>query len=895
LNYTILIMKLFNTLLLLFMASIPVLAQSIRGKVTGTDGEPLIGASVRLVGTNIGATTNADGAFSLNGDGKSKQLEISYTGYLTQVAQVSAGDINVSLIASDALLDQVVVLGTRANTSRTKTSSPVPVDVINVRDLMATNPLTSVNDVLNYLVPSFNSNRQSASDGTEHIDPASLRGLGPDQVLVLINGKRRHTTSLVNYQNTVGNGSVGTDMNAIPASAIDRIEVLRDGASAQYGSDAIAGVINIILKQDSGFDMNLTTGITSRGDGATNDLNGSYGTKIGTKGGYLNVALQLNQRNATNRTQNHDLVIYDQSALGNFFAYPFTDDPASARAYDDSVMAARGLVRDDFNFRVGDAKIRNAQGFLNFSQPLGSRTELYAFGGIGLRQGQGFGFRRLPSDFGNVVLSIHPNGFQPSLNSNIFDGSMAVGAKIRAGGGIFNVSNTIGTNSFAYTVKNTNNASYGAQSKTEYDAGSHQFTQNTINADYSIYLDGVLSGLNLATGAEFRHEIFNIEAGEPGSYDNGGIDPDGAVGAQSFPGFSPLNALNENRSNVAFYGDAELNATSNLLVVGAIRYENYTDFGNTLNGKLATRYRFADAFSVRAAYSTGFRAPSLQQQYFNNISTDVVDGVLLNSGIFRTDSRIASALGIQPLEEETSNNLSVGITSRIGSNFTLTADVYQIEVDNRIVLTGNLGNDPFGGSIPELQALFATEGAQTGRFFSNAIDTRTRGVDVVATLRNRIGREGRLTSILSFNYNQNEVTALNPLPTPLRGQDDVWYGPQERSLIETNAPLAKGTLQFNLEAGRFNVLVRNTYFGTVARNGFPFGGVQEHEAKVVTDITVGIRLFKQLVFTLGANNLLDVFPDQQIYDNSYFGVFKYAPVQMGTTGAYFFGRLTYRM
>jgi iron complex outermembrane receptor protein len=781
-------------------------------------------------------------------------------------------------------LDEIVVVGSRTP-NKSKLETAVPIDVVSLAKIKNVTPQTSINDILTYMIPAFNSNRQSASDGTEHIDPASLRGLGPDQTLVLINGKRRHTTSLVNYQNTVGNGSVGTDLSAIPASAIKRIEVLRDGAAAQYGSDAIAGVINLVLKENTGLEVNGTYGQTSRNDGQTTNLNVNYGHKLGDKGGFINLTAEFNNREKTNRSQNHNLIIFDQSAYDNYFAYDFSNP--NAPQIDNDLLAAKGLKRDDFNFQVGDAKIQNIQGFVNTVVPLDENIEFYAAGGVSQRNGTGFGFRRLPSETESVVPELFPNGFQPELKSNILDISLISGFRFNFSDWKLDLSNTFGANNFQYNVDNTNNFSLGAASPTKFDAGSHSFSQNTINADATHSYKSVMKGLNLALGAEFRYENYQILAGETASYVNGG--------AQSFPGFSYLNVVNKSRNSTGIYADAELNLTDKFLVDAAVRFENYTDFGNTTNGKLSARYKITDKFFVRGSASTGFRAPSLQQQYFNNIATDVVDGKLLNSGIFRNDSEVAKQLGIPKLKEETSTNYSFGIVYSPLKKLHFTVDAYQIKIDNRIILTGNLGNDAYGDPVPALQAIFETYGAQTGRFFTNAINTTTKGIDFVADYDLNLGG-GNLNISLLYNYNKNKVgSTLNTIPTAFVVQEDVYFGPQERSLIETNTPLHKGTLALNYGINKFNFLLRNTYFGEVTRNGFPFGIEQKHNGKVVTDLSLAYKATPKIQFIIGANNLFDVFPDKQVYENSYFGVFKYAPVQMGTTGAYYFGRISYSL
>ncbi|MCD0475563.1 TonB-dependent receptor [Flavobacterium sp. EDS] len=861
-------------------------SQDIKGTITNENGSPLEFVTILIKGSHVSATSDALGNFTIVSAAVNPTFVVSLFGYQTKEVIVKGRIIDVQLILESNSLDEIVVVGSR-NPKKSKLETVVPVDVVNLAKIRNTTPQTTTNDILTYLIPSFNSSRQSSSDGTEHIDPASLRGLGPDQVLVLINGKRRHTTSLVNYQNTVGNGSVGTDLSAIPASAIKRIEVLRDGAAAQYGSDAIAGVINLVLKDNAGLDANVTYGSTSRNDGQTTNLNLNYGAKIGNKGGFINLTAEFNNRQKTNRSQNNNLIIFDQSAYDNYFAYDFAADPAQARQIDDNLLAQNGLKRDDFNFQIGDAKIKNIQGFFNASIPLNDQIEFYASGGVSHRNGTGYGFRRLPSETENVVFSIFPFGFQPELNSVVTDLSSSVGFKFKFGEWKLDLSNTIGENKFVYDVSNTNNVSLGANSPTDFKAGNHSFLQNTVNADVTRLYKDVFNGLNVAFGGEYRFEKYKIVAGEEASYIDGG--------SQSFPGFSPLNAVNENRNSVGLYADVEADVSDKLLIGVAGRYEDFTDFGNTLNGKLSARYKILDNLFVRGAISTGFRAPSLHQQYFNNIATDAVDGKILNSGIFRNDSDVAKQLGIPKLKEETSRNYSFGVVFSPIKKLNITADYYHIRIDNRIILTGNLGNDAYGEPVPELRDLFAGYGAQTGRFFTNAINTTTNGLDVVIDYDMNVG-EGKMNLSLLYNYNDNKVDKhLNNVPALFAGQEDVYYGPQERSLIETNTPKHKGTFAINYSLNKWNFLLRNTYFGEVIRDGFPFGGIQKHEGKVVTDLTVAYKLTPKIQVALGANNLFDVFPDKQIYENSYYGVFKYAPVQMGTTGAYYFGRMSFSL
>jgi iron complex outermembrane receptor protein len=892
-----------------FSLSLITLAQTkVEGIVVdATTQKPLSGVNIKLKGTGEGTVSDAEGKFIINVSSGNSVLQFSFVGFSTaEVTAINVKTLTVALQPSLEQLQELTIVGSR-NVNRTELTSSVPVDLIDVSQLQQTLPQYDVNQLLTYVAPSFNANRQSASDGTEHIDPASLRGLGPDQTLVLINGKRRHTTSLLNYQGTFGSGSVGTDLNAIPVSAIERIEVLRDGASAQYGSDAIAGVINVVLKRNTNLlNANLTGGITSRGDGELGQISLNKGLSLGN-GGFLNVTGEMYYRGRTNRTQDHNLIIFDQSANEDFFAYAFAGDSAASRAFDDAILANRGLKREDFHFQVGDAQLTNSSVFYNLSLPFGgdNKAEFYSFGGLNYRRGSGSGFRRLPSETSNVVLSIFPNGFQPHTLSDIWDGSFAAGIKYRFDNGWrLDFSNTFGDNRFDYGVEKTNNASLGAGSPTEFDAGGHEFRQNTLNLDLSRYYNNIASGLNLAFGGEFRVDNYRIRQGEEASWRNyalvtnsdGTVDnPSGlAGGSQSFIGFSPVNEVNESRTNASIYADGELNVSKNFTLSLAGRFEDYSDFGSTINGKISVRFALASWLALRGAASTGFRAPSLHQQYFSYVSTDILpSGQLGQAGFFTNESPVARALGIPKLKEETSVNFSGGLTLNPVDRFTFSIDAYQVDVDDRIVLTGSFGLDDFGSPVEEIQELLAPFGVSTARFFTNAVNTSTQGIDAVLTYNFPVGA-GTFDLTLAANFNRTEVDDERNIPAALVGQESIYFSPANQTLLEKSNPRQKINFGLSYTVGKITALVRNTYFGEVTRNGFPFGGVQEHDGKVVTDLSLGYQFTKVLSLTVGANNIFDVFPDTQIYSNTYFGVFKYAPVQMGTTGSFYFARLNLR-
>ncbi|MBT8274403.1 MAG: TonB-dependent receptor, partial [Bacteroidia bacterium] len=723
--------KTLRSLKLLLISLLFPFAMYAQGTVTGTvteasTGSPLPGANIIIKGTSTGTTSDFDGNFSLDINSFPATLVISSVGFTTQEIEVTSSQILSIALQDGVALDEVFILGSR-NRSRVATDTPVAVDVLDVKELTLSAPQADLNQILNYAAPSFTANTQVISDGTDHIDPASLRGLGPDQVLVLINGKRRHKTSLVNVNGTFGRGSVGTDMNSIPAHAIDRVEILRDGAAAQYGSDAIAGVINVVLKKSSDLSIALHTGanftkneddLTGNSDTVTDGervgvaLN--YGLPIGDDGGYINFTGSFDFRGRTNRMLEWEGTIfnaynsiervarndgYDTSLLlDDDFDDIFQYAPAAGISLTGSEtqeelqtilgadvtaseLAARGLQRSDFNMNVGQSQLRNSQFFANMEIPLGGETAVYAFGGLGFRDGNSTGFYRLPNQ-NRTYTPAYPNGFLPEITSNIIDKSVAVGIRGALGDWDVDFSNTYGQNSFEFNIRNSSNASLQNSTPFEAFAGGFAYSENTINFDVSQFYDDILSGLNIAFGAEYRLENYEIVAGNENSYaqyNTDGIvhvptDPDSTVpvdffgnsrpgGIQVFPGFRPDNELNEFRNAIAGYFDIEADISDAFLLAGAVRYENYSDFGGTFNGKLAARLKANDDINIRASVQTGFRAPSLHQIHFNSTSTLFVDGVPFEVGVFPNTSRIARILGIESLQEETSFGATLGVTA----------------------------------------------------------------------------------------------------------------------------------------------------------------------------------------------------------------------------------------
>ena len=694
-------------------------ADKVRGVVTAAeDGQPMPGVTVVVKDKSKGTITDIDGRFEIDLE-RGDVLVFNITGYVIQeVTYKGQSELNVVLQTNTASLGEVIVVGSRARTARTFTETAVPVDVITPRELKGFSQV-DVSQILNFVAPSFNSNRQTVTDGTDHLDPASLRGLGPDQVLVLVNGKRRHSSALVNINGTVGRGSVGIDMNVIPVAAIERIEVLRDGAAAQYGSDAIAGVINVVLKKNyEGLSASLTTGmhvttmdyevplagggVEKRSqqptDGEVVQLDLTKGFRLG-KEGALTVSAQYNERGRTNRSgEDNAPTLY----LGTSGGFPGTPTGQTQDAFrrqllaDDATLVQRNNY-DRHNMVFGNSSSRNIGLFLNGRVPTKEQSEFYFSGGVTYRSGKAFGNNRIPVSRAQQPLTadgnlFYPNGFLPAIAPTIQDQSLILGYKLGLGKWSLDLSNTVGRNQFHFEVRESGNASLpNGTDQTDFDAGTLSFLQNTTNVDFSRKLEdlGKFDYLNFAFGGELRYENYKIEEGELNSY-SGAVKSvptapltlDGPAagtttalpGAQVFPGFQPTDAVNQSRTSQGVYADVEGELFDRWLVAGALRFENFSDFGTNLSGKIATRFKITRQIGLRGAFSTGFRAPSLHQRYFQNTSTQFVSGLPSNTLTVNNDNPIArTVIGVDALRPETSQSLAAGITAAFGM-FTLTID-----------------------------------------------------------------------------------------------------------------------------------------------------------------------------------------------------------------------------
>jgi len=855
----------------------------------------------------------------------------------------------------DSYGSQVIVTGTR-RAGRTLSDSPVPVDVITGEQLRQSG-LTETARLLRDLVPSLNFPQPSITDGTDVIRPATLRGLGPDQTLVLLNGKRRHVAALLNINGSVGRGSAAVDINQIPAAALSRVEVLRDGAAAQYGSDAIAGVINFQLNNareggrivvnygafntaiagvrevtglngtagqaptltpdgvlqltDTGRDLRVT-------DGGTLTVSGNIGLPMGPEG-FINITAEYRDREDTNRTGFDPRRQYSQSG-------PL--DP-------------REFTFDRRSHRFGDARTEDVNIVVNMGTPISDTTNFYAFGTFGSRQGESAGFYRRAADNRNV-LAIYPDGFLPLISSDSTDRSITAGFDGYFNGWNWDLSLGYGSNKVDFTIIDSLNASLGAASQTEFDAGSLEHNQFLANFDAS--RDVAVSGIErmtLSLGLEWRRERFKLGAGEPSSFAAGpvrvgannsfitgaGATAFAAPGSQVFPGFQPsiggVDVTQPNsRSNVSAYLELDTDVTKNFNIQFAGRFEDYSDFGSTVNGKVASRWEFVDGVALRGAVSTGFRAPSLHQQFFAAAATNNIGGVLVDAVTLPVGNPVAQALGASPLKAETSVSWSAGLVFDRVAGLNFTFDYYQIDIDDRIVLTDNLsatrdaagnpsGTGP-GRGIAQILNNAGFTNISAARFFFNGIDTRTRGFDAIASYRTDLGSAGTLGLIAGYNWNKVTITGRRDTPGDLAQVSGInLFGRLESLRFEQGQPRDRINLGADWEWNWLSVTARSNRFGEVlAAGATPLNDVLLRP-RWITDLEFRIRpqdgIANRFELAFGANNLFDKYPTPNptgrgvdpvtgnpanFSVNNYFLPFSsFSP--FGFNGRFLYGRISY--
>ncbi|MFK3736389.1 TonB-dependent receptor plug domain-containing protein [Massilia sp. TN1-12] len=760
--------------------------------------------------------------------------------------------------AQDGGMQSVNIVGSRRVGNNSATDTVVPVDYIPMTKVTEQGGQFDLAQTLTNISPSFNSTRQSGADGADLVDSAALRGLGSDQTLVLINGKRRHTTALVNLFGARNRGNTGTDMNAIPLMAISNVQVLRDGAAAQYGSDAIAGVMDIQLKKTLGCESVLGAGQYTEGDG-TNWLASAYcGVAVG--GGVLGITGEYLDRGRSNRAEEGNPRI------------------------------------------IGDSKVKNKTVYLNGEFPLGP-GKLYLTAGAQDRDASSAAFARggvgsddIPSRNSEAM---YPNGFVPFIDADVDDRYGTIGYRTRLGEWASDFSQTYGYNRMRYTTAHTLNASIAnldlinggrGISPSQFNAGGFAFRQLTTNADFSRFYDGVLGGLNAAFGFEYRAENYKIFAGEPGSYiDADGVGFGGNAGSQGFPGFQPGDATDRNRHSSAAYLDFEADVAPRTKLQAAVRYEHYSDFGSTTTGKLAGSYKPTDDILLRASASTGFRAPSLQQVFFSSTFTDFVSGVPLDVVLAPNGGTVANAAGIPKLKEEKSKSFTLGATWTPTSSVSVTADLYQIAIDDRIVLSGRFDADNY----PALGAILQNLGVGQAQFFVNSVDTRTRGLDLTASHRMQLGA-GKLNTFLAANFSKTEVTGVHA-PSALAGYEDVLLSERERLFIEEGGPRRKVTLDFDYILGQLETDFRIVNYGPQTLGTFSGPPVpnQHYKSKTSADLAFTWAFSDKTKLTVGGTNIFNVHPTEQDPNETDNG-FKYESVQFGLNGAAYFARLSHK-
>jgi iron complex outermembrane recepter protein len=806
----------------------------------------------------------------------------------------------------------VVVTGTRV-AARSALDTAAPVDVVSSAQL-AQQGSTELNQQLSVALPSFNFPRPAITDGTDSVRPATLRGLSPDQTLVLVNGKRRHTAALVNINGSIGRGSSAVDLNTIPSGAIESVEVLRDGASAQYGSDAIAGVINLRLKNRStggnisasygqrvtsvttdaapalaagttnfvGTDIiaNPTwkvTPTTDRRDGETAAINGWIGLPIFGDAGSLTLSAELQTRGTTNRQGTDNRRLY----------------PLIAGAFD----PREATIDRNNNQQYGEGDLVQGTLFANASIDLSETTRVYSWASYQGRDSTSAAFFRWPSDPRNT-LSIYPNGFLPKINSLIEDNSFALGLETKIAGWDADFSVNRGSNKMEFVIRNTLNRSLQGASQTRFNAGGFANDQTVLSASgVRGFAVGMASDLNVAIGVEARRDHYEIFAGEPNSYL---IVPGFGGGSQGFAGFKPSSEVGKARKAIGAYLDLEVNVTDAFLVSGAVRYEDYSDFGDNVSGKISARYDFNDAFALRGSVSNGFRAPSLQQQFFTTFSTNVVGGVPLEIATVPSLSPIGRALGGKQLTPEKSVNYSLGGVVRFGG-LSVTLDTYQIEIKDRIVLSENLT----GAAVTNLLVTNGVQGISTVRFFLNGVDSTTKGAELVASYRLNTDF-GRFDLTASGSINETKVDKVPSVPalTAIGLTGTALFNRINTLTLSEGQPKQKAAVSVNWNLGDFGATFKANYYGEVTEPGADALRDINLAPEGLFDFEGRYKFNDAFTFTLGVENFTDVYPKKTpgttvltptsfttLNNSGALGFSRYSP--FGFSGRYVYGKVAF--
>jgi iron complex outermembrane receptor protein len=879
----------------------------IKGKVTFGK-EALQSATISVEKKTT--LTNDNGEFSLSVPPGSYKLIITHVGYKKIERVITVDSANTKIFEFDMSLAEqlgdIVVLGSRSLVQRSNLNTAVPVDAFSSAQLHQTGQ-TGLVQMLNFTAPSLNTSLQNA------YEPVTLRGLYPDQTLILLNGTRLSSSAFINNGNPrgiLGRGSVTNDLNSIPFSAIEKVEILRDGASAQYGSDAVAGVVNIVLKESaSKTSVNLHLGQYYKGDGETISLGIYHQISLSKKGlpagrqGFLNLAGDFRYRNPTFRGGEFKGTVYKNYRRG---ATPA--DSIQTKAQDDSIVSARGFDRMKVS-NAGNSKLTSFGILMNGAYPTDEKTKIFWTGAVS-NSSFDFAFPHIfPKAATRVNTVLFPDGFKGRVIPDNWNVLGIGGVKGVMGKGThWEYSSAYAMNSSRLESKNTNNASQqftlGQNAPTEFYTGTliYQQLTNTIHFTKNIVAAGKnLRSFNLHWGAEFRLENFKMKAGEESSWNDYDSLARKLGGAQVGLIVSPSDVVNEKRNVAAAYIDFETEIKDRLLIDLAGRFEHYSDFGNNFAGKLAARYQLNNEIAIRASLGNGFRAPSMQQRYWGTIYSGFIGGSInsgnsatpITSGVFNNEHQVTKVFGVPPLEAEKSLNVSVGATATITQNIYLTIDGYWIQVKNRVVLGGafdrtnpevdSLLRDP---SLANYAAVFQVS------FFSNAINTRTEGIDAVVHGQWNF-EKAQFTAILSANFTRTHLfgdikTAANLSSTT--ENENTLFNEEHQIYLEEGQPRSKIILSLNYKKEKIGFMLRNTRFGETAYK--PVDNPKESfSPKILTDFSSSYAPKSWLTITVGANNIFDVYPDRiENYQSTSEGIFIYATQAspFGYNGGYYY-------
>ncbi|MDP5107014.1 MAG: TonB-dependent receptor [Polaribacter sp.] len=867
------------TIAFMFMLPLGLMAQTIKGKVTDSSGAALPYMNVVEKGTSNGVITDDNGEFSIKVASLPATLVVSSMGFATKSVKVTQLSYLTIVVNEDNALNEVVITGSRTP-ARSNTKSPLPIDIVSAKDLVSTGQ-TTFDKALQYKIPSFNTVQTPVNDATSLLDPYEIRNMGPSRTLILINGKRKNLSALLYTQTSPGRGETGSDISGIPTDAIKSVEVLRDGASAQYGSDAIAGVINIILKDNKdGGSATLRTGITSEGDGEMFGVSVNNGSAIGDDKGFINYTLDFSKTSLSNRPGT-------VSALGEA-------DPDLGFGADLGFVQEFLSRKPDAGNINGSPETAAAKFLINGSYELGDETNMYFNAAFINKKVNSYANYRTPywrtvesipylADFfpgDNPTTAGGYDGYVPTFEGDLNDYNATIGFKSVINDWNVDASFTTGGNSQTYKVNDSHNRNvvyspstwvdgngngtvdageltegselYRANSKKSFDPGGTGFYHNVGNIDLSTI---VTDNLSFAFGSEIRFERFDVIEGELGSYDGGGAD--------SFAGNSPENSGSFTRYNFGGYASLNWNPSDNLTLDGTIRSENYSDFGNAFVWKASGAYTISDKYTLRTSLSTGFRAPTLHQIYTQKAQYSFVPGEGIQvGGLVNNVSSQAGLLGLPKLDAETSDNFTLGLGGKVSTNFSFTIDYYSINVKDRIVLSTEIGPTDAGNTA--LDKILQDNNLSDLSFFVNAIDTKTSGLDVVFTYDKLEVGNGKLGFNLSGNYtiaNERDGAVKNPTLVADAGQSVV--NDTQEALFFTSRPKTKWILGANYDIGKFGLSLNNTYFGktTFKQQGLDANLRTEFTPKVVTDLGINFNATDKLTIALNVNNLLNVLPE----------------------------------